>query len=264
MRTETFNVEQPVRAVVRVPAGRVEIEASPRQTVEVSLEATRGGDELEQQAAIELRGSAARPELVVETPKRRFGLNREEYRVTILLPEDSALDASLASADLRARGRLSEVDLDNASGDVELGEVTGELKAKSASGDLKVERVGDGASVHSASGDIEVAHLGGEGTFRSASGDVVVRQAEAGLGIQTASGDQTIGSAAAGEVVLRSASGDLHVGIKRGSRVHVDARTASGELGSELGLGEEAPAGEGPMVELSAVTASGDVRIVRA
>ena len=65
-------------------------------------------------------------------------------------------------------------------------------------------------------------------------------------------------------MTLRSASGDVLVGIRRGSRVFVDARSASGEMDSELQLDDHEPATDGPLVEVDAVTASGDVRIVRA
>ena len=63
---------------------------------------------------------------------------------------------------------------------------------------------------------------------------------------------------------MQSASGDKTVGIRRGSRVHIDVRTMSGDTSSELEI-EDAPAlGEGPEVELRATSMSGDIRILRA
>jgi hypothetical protein len=65
---------------------------------------------------------------------------------------------------------------------------------------------------------------------------------------------------------LRALSGDLSVGIRKGSRLFVDANTVSGSTSSEVELSDAAPqeGAESPLVELFAKTVSGDVRIERA
>jgi DUF4097 and DUF4098 domain-containing protein YvlB len=265
VRTETFTTPGAVRLSVAIASGRVEIEARPGATETlVELEALQGDSSHEADARIELRRRGDHAEVSVVTPRGGRISGREEYRVSITTPAGAAVDVSSASADVEARGTFSAFEVQTSSGDVEAEEITGRLKARTASGDLVFGRVEGDASVNSASGDVQLASLFGRGTLRSASGDVVVGEAAADLSISTASGGQTITSVATGEVTLRSASGDVHVGIRRGSRVHVDARSGSGELESELELGGEQPAGDGPLVELSATTASGDVRIVRA
>ena len=82
--------------------------------------------------------------------------------------------------------------------------------------------------------------------------------------MRTASGDQQVRSVAGGKVELSSASGDIRVGIKRGSRLWVDARSMSGDVSSELEVGDDAPGDDGPLVELQVTAMSGDVRVVRA
>lgn len=260
MRTETFATLQPVKLVLRIPAGKIELEAVPGSETRVELEASSA--EAEEAVRIELRERGDGSELVVEAPKRFF--DREEYRLGISAPAGTAVEAMTSSADVEGRGSFGDFELTTASGDVVLQEVGGELEVKSASGDVVVQSVGGRAKVQTASGDVIVKILGGEGIVRSASGDVLVKEAAAGLRVQTASGDQTVGSVAAGEVNLQSASGDIEVGIARGSRVYVDAHSASGDMESELDLADEVPAAEGPMVELRAATMSGDVRVVRA
>ena len=61
-------------------------------------------------------------------------------------------------------------------------------------------------------------------------------------------------------------SGDVRVGIARGTRVWVDAASVAGDLGSELGLEGEGAADEpeGAVVPLHVKTVSGDVAVVRA
>lgn len=260
MRTETFQTPGPVTLAVRIPAGKIELEAI--QSAETRIEVDASNADAEAAVRIELRERGDRYEVVVEAPRRFF--DREEYRLGISAPDGATLEAATSSADIEARGSFGSLEVATASGDVVVQDVTGELRVKSASGDLIAQSIGGEASVQTASGDVILKTLGGEGTIRSASGDVVVKQAAAGLRVQTASGDQTVGSVTRGEVALQSASGDIEVGIARGSSVYVDAHSASGDMVSELDLADEAPGGEGPSVELRATTMSGEVRVVRA
>ena len=64
-------------------------------------------------------------------------------------------------------------------------------------------------------------------------------------------------------VNLRSASGDLRIGIKEGSRLYVDARSRSGDVSSELPVSDVPPDGAAPLIELRANTMSGDITIHR-
>jgi hypothetical protein len=69
-------------------------------------------------------------------------------------------------------------------------------------------------------------------------------------------------------VDLKSASGDIEVGIREGSNVWVDARAMSGELSSEVELGDVPLTDDGPddapLIELKATSMSGDIEVVRA
>ena len=56
------------------------------------------------------------------------------------------------------------------------------------------------------------------------------------LGVSTTSGDVEVGSVGSGDVRVQSVSGDVRIGIGRGTRVWVDATSVSGTLESELGL----------------------------
>jgi hypothetical protein len=65
---------------------------------------------------------------------------------------------------------------------------------------------------------------------------------------------------------VHSASGDVEVGIAKGSRLWVDTQSLSGDTSSELELESGAPVegDEGPLVELRAQTMSGDISVRRA
>jgi DUF4097 and DUF4098 domain-containing protein YvlB len=129
---------------------------------------------------------------------------------------------------------------------VELDEVDA-LEAKVASGDVEVDQIAGEARIDSASGDVEIGEVGG------------------GVTVRTASGDQVVRSVAEGRVDLTSASGDIRLGIKQGSRLWIDARSMSGDVSSELELGDEVDTEEdGPLIEAQVTAMSGDVEVVRA
>jgi hypothetical protein len=109
-----------------------------------------------------------------------------------------------------------------------------------------------------------VGRVGGEARVDNASGDVELGEAGGSVKVRTASGDQQVRSVTQGRVDLTSASGDILVGIKQGSRVYIDARSMSGEVSSELELGDDAAGDDGPLVELQVTAMSGDVEVVRA
>jgi DUF4097 and DUF4098 domain-containing protein YvlB len=237
MRREAFPVAGPLRLDLAIPSGEIEVEAAEVAEAVVELESLGGSESAVDDARVELRGD----ELTVEVKKRRA-----DVRLRVRAPERSALRARTASGDLRTRGSLGAVEVKTASGDVELASVDA-LDAKVASGDVEVGQVARDARVDSASGDVEI---------REAGGDVTVR---------TASGDQEVRSVAEGRVELTSASGDIRVGIKQGSRLWIDARSMSGDVSSEVEIGDEADAEEvGPLVEVQVTAMSGDVEVVRA
>ena len=121
--------------------------------------------------------------------------------------------------------------------------------------------------VSSASGDVSVNSVGGEANIQLVSGDLHIREAADSVSANTVSGDQRLEAVLKGRLDLRAISGDISVGIRRGSRVFIDANTVSGSTSSELELADapqEAGDEDSPLVELFAKTVSGDIRIERA
>jgi hypothetical protein len=253
MRHETFSTPGPVTLDVKIPAGDVDVETGDAAETTVELEVHgRNGDQAERDTRIELRRRGEGYEVVVDA-ERNSGIGlflgrSGDYRVRITAPHDASFRAQVASADIRGRGRYTDVDVKAASGDIELEQVTGDASINTASGDIEVERVVSGK-------------------INSASGDVRIDEASGGsLSLNTASGDLELRSAVSGELKVNSASGDVEVGIAKGSRLWVDAQSLSGDTSSELDLESGAPieGDEGPLVELKARTMSGDITVRRA
>jgi hypothetical protein len=268
MRRETFETPGELTLDIRVPTGRIEIESVTGTTTEVELD-VRGGDEARElldDARIELREGRGGHELVVEVEDRRWSRfwRRLDIRLRIRAPERANLRVSTASGDLRGRGRFGSLEVEAASGDIEIDELEGDVAAKAASGDVSLASIGGAAAVNTASGDVELGRVAGNAAVKTASGDVTIGDAGADVTVATASGDQRIEAVTEGSVDLKSASGDIKIGIREGSNLWVDARAMSGDLSSELALGDEPPAGDAPLVELRATSMSGDIEVVRA
>jgi DUF4097 and DUF4098 domain-containing protein YvlB len=267
MRRETFETPGELRLDLRIPAGRIDVETVTGTTTEVELDVRGNSERAEtEDARIELRERGGGHELVVAVENAGFGRfwQRADVRLKIRAPEGAHLRATSASADLRARGRFGSLDAEAASGDIEIDDVDGDANVKTASGDVTVRSAGGGANVNTASGDAELGRISGPVNVKTASGDVEIADAGADVGVSTASGDQRIGAVTAGAVDLKSASGDIRIGIREGSSFWVDARAMSGDLTSEVELSEEPGSGDGPVVELRAVSMSGDIDVVRA
>jgi DUF4097 and DUF4098 domain-containing protein YvlB len=194
--------------------------------------------------------------------------------VKVTCPPGTDLDLSGGSTDLRVEGDLGEVSVRTASGDVKLGSVLRKLQVKTASGDVTVGVIEADGTVNTVSGDIDVERVEGSLEARAVSGDARITTVHGPLSLTTTSGDARIECVESGELRFQSVSGDVRIGVGRGTPVWIDATSVSGDLTSELGIADQAPtdeegaaAEEGEpraVVPLQVKTVSGDVSIVRA
>jgi DUF4097 and DUF4098 domain-containing protein YvlB len=280
MRSETFHTPGPLLLDLELPAGMIEIETIETDDTHVELEALTSDErvrEMVDAARIEevRRGDGHR--VIVEVRARHgvwisftkgpdIRVGTPELRLRITCPKGADLDINTKSADLEARGEYGTVDVKTASGD---SNVEGSLDAhyKSASGDVHTDNVDGTLDVKTVSGDVHVGTVTGNANFQVVSGDVYVRDAGGSISGNSVSGDQRYEAVVQGRVELRAVSGDIGVGIRRGSRVFIDANTVSGDTSSEFELSDapgQEPSVDGPLVEVFAKTVSGDVRLERA
>jgi DUF4097 and DUF4098 domain-containing protein YvlB len=268
---KTFDVTEPVRLDVSLAVGRIEIEATHAGQVEVIL--TAHDDEsqkLVDQAKVELRESSGRQEVVVDVPEKRnaFGIggwfNGRGITCQIRCPESTAVRARTKSADLAVTGTAGDVDLATASGDCRLHDVAGDLHIRSASGDVSSRAVAGRATVNTASGDVSLGPVEGVAGVNTASGDVSIDAAATDLKVNTASGDVKVDAVVSGDIGLNAVSGDVRLGVRRGTRIYLDCTTVSGSTRSELDISDDEPEGDGPFANLKVRTVSGDIVIDRA
>ena len=280
MRRETFSTPGPVRLQLELPAGAIEIETADTDETHVELEALSSKEQVQEMVAaarIESNRRGDRSEVTVEVRTRHgvwisfskgpdIQLGSPEMRLRITCPKGAELDVSTKSADLKARGEYGTADVKTASGDVDI-QQAGDTYVKTASGDVHVETVAGSLDVKTASGDVHVGSVARDTNLQLVSGDVYIGAADGSISANTVSGDQRYEAVLQGRLELRAVSGDIAVGIRRGSRVFIDANTVSGSTSSEFELSDAPsapPAADAPLVEVFAKTVSGDVRIERA
>ena len=268
---KTFDVTGPVELEVRLAAGDIEVDPTLEDRVEIEL--TAYDDESQRlidEARVELQERHNRPQIVVDVPQKRGGFSfalsfgRSGISCRIRCPHESGLSVRTKSADVQARGLLGGLNVSSASADVEVDRVSGGVSVKSASGDFSARETNGGVNVQTASGDISLEVARGPVNVTTASGDVTIEEAYDNVNANTVSGDQHHGAVMQGNLGATSVSGDVSIGVRRGSKAFLDCSTVSGDTSSELALGSEVPDGDGPLVEIRAKTVSGDITITRA
>jgi hypothetical protein len=266
---KSFDVQGPVELDVRLTSGDIEVDPSAEGRVEIELIAhDEESQRLVDNARIELSPHGHRPTILVDVPQKKgfsisiFGRSGIECRIRC--PHDSGLSVRTKSADISTRGTIGGLNVQTASGDLDVNRVSGGVNVKSASSDFSAREVGGGVNIQTASGDIDLSIARGPINVTSVSGDISIGEAYDNVNANSVSGDQDHGAVMQGVVAAHSVSGDVTIAVRRGSKAFLDCTTVSGDTTSELELTSDAPAGNGPLVEIRAKTDSGDIRITRA
>jgi DUF4097 and DUF4098 domain-containing protein YvlB len=277
MRTEVFQTPRQLAVTAKLPRGDISVETTDAREAVVILEGS--GDRAERQieaADVRLENRGDYDELIVDADPDdiswsagrvklaiSFDLRKDSINMTIRVPHGTILRASTGSADIRAGGRYREVETKTGSGDISVDHVEQDASIKVASGDVRVDRVDGTLKVQTAAGDVSAGPIGADADIKTASGDIRLDDVGGNVSVHSASGDVRLGAVSQGKVELKSVSGDMVIGIRKGSRVWMDVKTVTGDAHSDLDAGGEDDV-EGPLVELKATAMSGDIKIVRA
>ncbi|MEV6851237.1 DUF4097 family beta strand repeat-containing protein [Actinoplanes sp. NPDC051411] len=259
-----FDRATPVTVALRAHGGHVEITAEERSTIQVDVTPMNDNSrEAAEKTLVVLEDDT----LLVQVPGSEYWSWRRSPKlaVSIRVPAGSALAGKSSSADVRAAGTYSVVQLNVASADVRVEDVTGDALLDAASGDLSIARVGGGLRIKSSSGTLRVGDVTGDVSAETASGDIHVQSGNASLKAKTASGDIEVGLLRQGRAQISTASGDVGVGVATGTGVWLDLDTASGKSTSDLtNHGDVPPTDKPTNLELRVRTASGDIHVHRA
>jgi DUF4097 and DUF4098 domain-containing protein YvlB len=199
--------------------------------------------------------------------------------VEIALPSGSRVQGETSFGGFHAEGRLGEcrlrtdygdirlgrtgsVDLRTSSGEIAVEHVDGHAEISTSSGDIRVREIDGTAMITNEHGEIRIGHVTGEVRLSGSHGDMAVERAEAGVEARTAYGNVRIGEVIRGATTLTTTSGELEVGVRRGTAAWLDVSSSTGELHNDLNARDD-PEGFAETVEIRAHTRDGDIFVRR-
>ena len=279
----SFATPAPIHATLEIVVGDVRLAATDRTDTTVEVRPSDPDSTLDVRAAEQTRVEFTDGELLVKTPKtlRTMGVLRRtgSIDVVVALPTGSRVRAEAAVAAFHCTGTLGETRLRTGTGDAEV-EATGELTvttgagtvvARSVSGDahittatgtIRLGAVSGAVTLKNSNGDSHVGSAGGDVLAKAANGDVVVGDAAAGVDAATANGNIRIGAVHRGSIAVRTSTGELEVGIARGTAAYLDLHTQFGKVLNHLDT-TGAPGPDEQNAQVRARTSFGDIIVRR-
>jgi DUF4097 and DUF4098 domain-containing protein YvlB len=278
----TFETVEPISVTIEIAVGQIRITASERRDTVVSVSPSDASKESDVRAAEQTRVEYTQGRLLIKAPRswKQYTpfSGRESIEVAIELPEGSRVEGEAAVADFRSDGRLGETTFSTAVGNIRLDQ-TGPARLSTSTGTVTVERV-DGRAEITGSGQIRIGEVDGQAVIKnlngvtwigevkgdlrcnSANGDITVDRALGAVAAKTANGAVRIGEVVRGSVELKTAYGELEVGIREGTAALLDVRSHFGNVRNALAA-SQGPEPSDQTVEVHARTSFGDIVIRR-
>lgn len=277
----TFATPEPIAVNIELVVGDVQIIATDRRDTVVQVRPTDPAHESDVRSAEQTRVEYLAGRLLIKTPKQRglsiFG-RTGSVDVSIELPAGSSLDADASVAAFWSSGRLGECRVKNSTGNLQF-EHTGLLELSTDGGTIVVNQVDGDATVsgmgkvrlHQISGSAVIKNANGDNWIgevhrdlhtRTANGDITVGRTHASVKAVTANGDIRIGELARGSASLKSACGEIEIGIRPGTAARLDVRTSYGRVANQMDA-VQGPGSSDETVDVRAHTSYGDILIHR-
>ncbi|MGH3775855.1 MAG: DUF4097 family beta strand repeat-containing protein [Pseudonocardiaceae bacterium] len=228
-----FDTPEPISVVIDLAVGDDRITASDRDDTVVEVRPSDGSHEPDVRAAQHTRVEYTTGRLLVTAPKQRgLGLFSKigSIDVTIDLPAGSHVQGTASIAAFRCAGRLAECRVKTSIGDIQL-DHTGPVDLNTGSGAIVVDHVDGHAELSAGSGRVRLRETDGTAVIKNSNGDTWVGEITGDLRVNAANGDISVDHAQA-SVTATTANGDVRIGeVTRGS---ASLKTARGEI--ELGI----------------------------
>jgi len=278
-----FDTPEPIQATIELGIGDVRISASDRSDTVLVVRPTDGANADDVAAVEQTRVDYMAGRLLVKAPKknwRRWSLFSDggSVDVTIELPAGSHVQGIGIVAAFRGEGRLGECRIHTGPGDIQLEQtgpldvvtagavtvacVAGDAGVSTASGSIRLGQIEGAAVLKNSNGNTWVGEVTGDVRCQTAHGDIVVEVAHAGITAHTANGNVRVGDAVRGMASLKTACGQIEIGIHAGTAAYLDVFTAFGRVHNPLGT-IEGPEPSEETVEVHARTSYGDIVIHR-
>ncbi|MEU2788894.1 hypothetical protein [Streptomyces sp. NPDC007100] len=293
-----FETTGPITATLELDCGTARITAGKRTDTVVEVLPRNAADDKDVQAVQQTQVTCSGGRLAIKTPKKRSLFGKPgTIEVTVELPAGSDIRGTSALGGFFCEGSFGEVTLktslgdlqvdeaagadlrtdhgdirlDHSTGDIEvvgsgrieIGTVSGAATVKNSNGAIEIGEVTGGLRTSAANGDISVGIAHGDVGAKCANGRTDIGVARAGVDASSSNGGIRVGDVTRGRIDLRTAVGNLEVGIHEGTAAWLDTHTKYGAVRNSLGSAA-GPAESDETVEVTARTSTGDIVIRRA
>jgi hypothetical protein len=276
-----FATPEPISVTIDLSVGNVRLVASDRTDTIVEVRPSDESDESDVKAAEQTNIEYANGTLTVRGPKSRaFDFSKKTRSVAVLveLPTGSAVNVDVSVGDVHGTGELGQcrvktfghVRLDrtgqlrlNSTGHITVDTIVGDAEVANGSGSIRIGEISGAAVIRNSNGHIEVGTGTGELRARTANGDISVDRAGAGVDAKTSNGTIRIGRVTRDSVTLRTAAGDLEIGVEAGTAAWLDLKTPHGRVHNALSDIGPGPEKSERTVEVRAHTSFGDITVRR-
>jgi DUF4097 and DUF4098 domain-containing protein YvlB len=260
----TFQTPEPITAHIEAGQGSIRLVATDRADTVIEVRPRDESRASDVRAAEQTRVHWQAGELFVSAMRRGLlGVRAGVVDIDIALPSRSRLNASLASADVRAEGAFAACRFSATSGNIDIDAVAGRIEAATASGSITVHAAEGNVSVSTTSGNSTIADLEGDLKFQAASGSLTVDRLRGTVMTRTASGSVAVVAAVRGALSAHTSSGDVAIGIAEGTAARLDIMTRSGVVSNRL-QPSDGPGQGNETCFVQVRSGSGDVDIHRA
>ncbi|MGH4016638.1 MAG: DUF4097 family beta strand repeat-containing protein, partial [Pseudonocardiaceae bacterium] len=140
--------------------------------------------------------------------------------------------------------------------------VDGHAQLSTGSGRIRLREIDGTAVIKNSNGDSWVGEITGELRVNAANGDISIDHPNTGVTAHTANGDVRIGEVTRGSAALKTACGEIEIGIHPGTAARLDVSTQFGRVHNHLDTAQ-GPEPSDQTVEVHARTSYGDIIIRR-
>ena len=278
-----FSTPEPVSATIEFLVGELRITASDRDDTVAEVTPTNPSHDADVRAAEQIRIDFADGRLRVIGPRRRaVGPSKKSgsVDVSVAIPTGSNVEATISVGGIQGTGTLGDcriktsagdirltstarADLSTSIGAVEVESISGEANCTTSSGTVRIPSIAGRAYVKNSNGDTWLGDVHGDLRVKAANGDISVDRARSDVDAATANGSVRVGSLENGRVQLKTALGQVELGILAGTAARLDLHTSFGTVHNELDA-TAGPESTEKTVDVHAETSYGDIVVRRA
>lgn len=277
----TFPVTGTGAVRVRIQMGRVDVVATDRDDIAVTVSPSRPSRARDRAAAGAVRVDRVGRVLTVVGPSRMSVLGPgDSVDVVVEVPTGSLAEIDVTYGSAHLSGSLGEVELDVAYGDAtvetasrlelrgghgqaRIGRVFGDADVRIKSGSVRVDHVGGALRVSGADGAVIVGSVSGATEVATSSGAVELGTIQGGLSLKSAYGAVRVRELISGAARIESSYGNVAVGVRRGTAVWLDATSQHGTVRTDLAT-DRGPAEGEDRLELLIRTGYANISVHRA